>query len=115
MMAGSFTGLSCKYHYAQMNIYVYVDDILIPGDDAECHILISEFDSLILEKDEELTQYIENHRRLNIYVESGFKNGQFSSETKELLQCYYNIYHNGDGGVFLGCNGTFTDISDEFI
>lgn len=98
-----------------MNIYVYVDDISIPGDDAEFHILISGSDIFTLEDDEEITQYCENHKRLNIYVKSGFDNGLFSFETKELLQCYFNIYHNGDGGVFLGYNGNITDIANEFL
>ncbi len=98
-----------------MDIYVYVDDILIPGDDAEFHILISGPDFFTLEEEEEITQYCRNYKRLNIHVKSGFDNGKFSSETKELLQCYFNIYYNGDGGVFLGCNGTFTDISNEFL
>lgn len=98
-----------------MDLYVYVDDSLIVGDDAVIHISISESDSLAFDKDEDLTKYFEMYKRLNIQVTSGYENNQFSSEMKDLIQCYYNIYGNGDGRVFLGCNGIITEITNQFL
>lgn len=97
-----------------MDLYVYVDDSLIVGDDAVIHMSISESDSFAFDKDEELTNYFEMHKRLNIHVTSGYENNQFSSKMKDLIQCYYNIFGNGDGRVFLGCNGKITEITDLF-
>lgn len=97
-----------------MDLYVYVDDSLIVGDDAVIHISISESDSLAFDKDEDLTKYFEMHKRLNIQVTSGYENNQFSSKMKDLIQCYYNIYGNRDGRVFLGCKGKITEITDFF-
>ena len=97
-----------------MDLYVYVDDSLIVGDDAVIHMSISESDSFALDKDEELTKYFEIHKRLNIQVTSGYENNQFSSKMKDLIQCYYNIFGNGDGHVFLGCKGKITEITDLF-
>lgn len=93
---------------------VYVDDSLIVGDDAVIHMAISESDSLVFDRDEELTKYFEMHKRLNIHVTSGYENNLFSSKMKDLIQCYYNIFGNGDGRVFLGCNGKITEITDLF-
>ena len=98
-----------------MDLYVYVDDILIDGDDADIHMSISESDSFALDKDEELTKYFEIHKRLNIQVTSGYENNQFSSKMKEILQSYYNIFGNGDGRVFLGCKGKITEITNQFL
>lgn len=98
-----------------MDLYVYVDDSLIVGDDAVIHMAISESDSLVFDRDEELTNYFEMHKRLNIHITSGYENNQFSSKIKDLIQCYYNIFSNGDGHVFLGCNGIITEISKQFL
>lgn len=97
-----------------MDLYVYVDDSLIVGDDAVIHMAISESDSLVFDRDEELTKYFEMHKRLNIYVTSGYENNLFSSKMKDLIQCYYNIFGNGDGCVFLGCKGMITEMTDLF-
>lgn len=97
-----------------MDLYVYVDDSLIVGDDAVIHMAISESDFFAFDKDEELTNYFEMHKRLNIHVTSGYENNQFSSKIKDLIQCYYNIFSNGDGHVFLGCKGKITEITDLF-
>lgn len=98
-----------------MDLYVYVDDSLIVGDDAVIHISISESDSFVFDKDEELTKYFEMRKRLNIQVTSGYENNQFSSKMKDLIQCYYNIYGNRDGRVLLGCNGIITEITNQFL
>lgn len=95
-----------------MDIYVYVDDSLIVGDNAVIYMSISESDSSTFDQNEELAKYLEIHKRLNIHVKSGFDNNRFSSLMKDLLQCYYNIYSNGDGRVFLGCNGIITEITN---
>lgn len=97
-----------------MDIYVYVDQALIAGDNAIINISISESDIFTYDADDELSKYCERYQRLNIEVTSGFDNNQFSSTIKELLQCYYNIYNNGAGEVFLGCNGKITCITEIF-
>lgn len=97
-----------------MDLYVYVDDSLIDGDDADIHMSISESDSFAFDKDEELTKYFERHKRFNIHVTSGYENYKFSSNVKELIKSYYRIFGNGDGRVFLGCNGKITEITDLF-
>ena len=98
-----------------MDIYVYVDDSLIVGDDAVIHMAISESDSLVFDRDEELTKYFEMHKRLNIHVASGYENNQFSSKMKDLIQSVYSIFGNGDGHVFLGCEGKITEITNQFL
>lgn len=95
-------------------MYVYVDAILVPGDDVVIHWSISESSTFTFDKDEELTHYFEMHKRLNILVTSGYENNRFSSKMKDLIQCYYNIFGNGDGRVFLGYNGKITEITDLF-
>ena len=69
-----------------MDIYVYVDNSLIAGDDAIIYISLSESDSYTYEEDNELTEYCEKHKRVNIEVKSGFNNNQFSPKMKELLR-----------------------------
>lgn len=68
-----------------MDLYVYVDDSLIVGDDAVIHMAISESDSLAFDNDEELREYLEMHNRFNIHVTSGYENNQFSSKIKDLI------------------------------
>ena len=109
-----------------MDIYVYVDNSLIAGDDAIINISLSESDSYTYEEDNELIKYCEKHKRVNIEVKSGFNNNQFSPKMKELLhkvqlqkiqkllQSFYSIYHNGEGNVYLGSNGKITKITDLF-
>ena len=97
-----------------MDIYVYVDNSLIAGDDAIINISLSESDSYTYEEDNELIRYCEKHKRVNIEVKSGFNNNQFSPKMKELLQSFYSIYHNGEGNVYLGSNGKITKITDLF-
>lgn len=97
-----------------MDIYVYVDNRLIAGDDAIINISLSESDSYTYEEDNELIKYCEKHKRVNIEVKSGFNNNQFSPKMKELLQSFYSIYHNGEGNVYLGSNGKITKITDLF-
>lgn len=94
---------------------MYVDDSLIVGDDAVIHMSISESDSFAFDKDEELTNYFEMHKRLNILVTSGYENNRFSSEMKDLIQSVYSIFGNGDGHVFLGCEGKITEITNQFL
>ena len=98
-----------------MDLYVYVDDSLIVGDDAVIHMAISESDSLVFDRDEELTKYFEMHKRLNILVTSGYENNRFSSKMKDLIQSVYSIFGNGDGHVFLGCEGKITEITNQFL
>ena len=97
-----------------MDIYVYVDNSLIAGDDAIINISLSESDSYTYEEDNELIKYCEKHKRVNIEVKSGFNNNQFSPKMKELLQSFYSIYHNGEWNVYLGSNGKITKITDLF-
>ena len=97
-----------------MDIYVYVDNSLIAGDDAIINISLSESDSYTYEEDNELIKYCEKHKRVNIEVKSGFNNNQFSPKMKELLQSFYSIYHNGEGNVYLVSNGKITKITDLF-
>lgn len=97
-----------------MDIYVYVDNSLIAGDDAIINISLSESDSYTYEEDNELIKYCEKHKRVNIEVKNGFNNNQFSLKMKELLQSFYSIYHNGEGNVYLGSNGKITKITDLF-
>ena len=97
-----------------MDIYVYVDNSLIAGDDAIINFSLSESDSYTYEEDNELIKYCEKHKRVNIEVKSGFNNNQFSPKMKELLQSFYSIYHNGEGNVYLGSNGKITKITDLF-
>ena len=94
---------------------MYVDDSLIVGDDAVIHMSISESDSFAFDKDEELTNYFEMHKRLNILVKSGYENNRFSSKMKDLIQCCYNIFGNGEGRVFLGCKGNIAEITNQFL
>lgn len=101
-----------------MDLYVYVDDSLIVGDDAVIHMSVSESDlesdSFAFDIDEELTKYFEMHKRLNIHVTSGYENNQFSSKIKDLIRSYYDIFGNGEGRVFLVCKGKITEITDFF-
>lgn len=97
-----------------MDIYVYVDNSLIAGDDAIINISLSESDSYTYEEDNELIKYCEKHKRVNIEVKNGFNNNQFSLKMKELLRCFYNIYSNGEGNAFLVCNGKITKITNLF-
>lgn len=97
-----------------MDIYAYVDNSLIAVNDAIINISLSESDSYTYEEDNELIQYCEKHKRVNIEVKSGFNNNQFSPKMKELLQSFYSIYHNGEVNVYLGSNGKITKITDLF-
>lgn len=77
-----------------MDLYVYVDDSLIVGDDVVIHMAISESDSLVFDRDEELTKYFEMHKRHNIQVTSGYENNLFSSNAiitysvMEMVACF---------------------------
>ena len=69
-----------------MDIYVYVDNSLIAGDDAIINISLSESDSYTYEEDNELIKYCEKHKRVNIEVKNGFNNNQFSLKMKETVE-----------------------------
>lgn len=99
-----------------MDLYVYVDDSLIVGDDAYVQLIISSSSIKFLCEDGEGLGTIDNTgvMRLNILVEDGFDGNNFTAKVKEDLQLCYNICHKGHGEVYLIRDGGSTIITEWF-
>ena len=95
-----------------MNIYVYVDDILLDGDDADIHAnLLTNGELDYTYDDEELR----NARRLNIYAAESYNGEPFPHDIMVMLRAYYNLYRYYDDKIFLVHNGETADISEQVL
>ena len=93
-----------------MNIYVYVDDILLDGDDADIHAYMSKQGRLRYQYNDD---YLREIGRFNI------KYGGVLEEDDMLplsvvvtLRVQYNLRSDGNGRVYFVKDGSITDISN---
>ena len=98
-----------------MDIYVYVDNVHIIGDDVDIRLTLPLSDESFLCDEQLEVLDIDGYWRLNIFITEGFSNGAFSDKVKEHIHIYYNLYHNGEGEIYLVWNGNISLITDLFL
>ena len=100
-----------------MDIYVYVDNVHIIGDDVDIRLTLPLSEESILCEDGEQLEVLDadGNWRLNILVEKGFCNGVFSATIKEQLYIYCSFYHNGKGEIYLVWNGNISTITEQVL
>lgn len=100
-----------------MDIYVYVDNVLIIGDDADIRLILPLYEESILCEDGEQLEVLDSmgNSRLNIFVSDEYNDGVFSDKIKEQIHIYYNLYHNGEGEIYLVHNGRISIITDLIL
>ena len=100
-----------------MDIYVYVDNVHIMGDDVDIRLTLPLSEESILCADGEQLEVLDanGNWQLNILVEKGFCNGVFSATIKEQLYRNCSFYHNGKGEIYLVRNGRISIITDLIL
>lgn len=100
-----------------MDIYVYVDNVNIIGDDVDIRLTLPLSEESILCEDGEQLEVLDanGNWRLNIFVTEGFSDGAFSDKVKEHIHIYYNLYHNGEGEIYLIHNGKISIITNLIL
>lgn len=100
-----------------MDIYVYVDNVHIIGADVDIRLILPSSEENILCEDGEQLEVPDSdgNMQLNIFVSEGFNNGVFSNIIKEQIHIYYNLYHNGEGEIYLVWNGEISTITNIIL
>ncbi len=100
-----------------MDIYVYVDNVHIIGDDVDIRLTLPLSEESILCEDGEQLEVLDTdgNLRLNILITEGFSNGEFSDTIKEQLYIYCSFYHNGKGEIYLVWNGNISTITEQVL
>lgn len=100
-----------------MDLYVYVDNVHIMGDDVDIRLTLPLAEESVLCEDGEQLEVLDSdgNWRLNIFITEGFRNGVFLDKVKEHIHVYYNLYHNGEGEIYLVWNGEISTITNIIL
>lgn len=99
-----------------MDIYVYTGDTPIVGEHTRPQILLPLEDGNFVFNDEEEIgiEVSDGNKRLNLYVYDGWDGKGFSKKVMEDIQLFYNTCHDGEGEVYLICDGELSIITKSF-
>lgn len=87
------------------------------GDDVDIRLTLPLAKKSVFCEDGEQLEVLDSdgNWRLNIFITEGFSNGAFSDKVKEDIHIYYNLYHNGEGEIYLVWNGKISLITDLIL
>lgn len=93
-----------------MEIYVYIDDVLVSGDDADIDFILPLNEhGYIQDSDDALA----SKKRLSVYIPFKIDKCRFPDIIQEDMQIIYNCYSSGDN-IYVVENGGFKNITDLF-
>jgi hypothetical protein len=99
-----------------VDIYVYAGDTPIMGEHTRPQILLPlEDGNFVFNGDEEIgIKVSDGKKRLNLYVYDGWNGEVFSQKVMDDIQLFYKICHDGEGEVYLICDGELSIITKCF-